>query len=72
MNPSIVPEWFSLRGYSAKFNASAALGFMHRLFDKKRSQLVAVWFLQTASTPLDRLLQRTYKYDHLRRKYITR
>jgi hypothetical protein len=46
------------------FNESA------KLFDKKRLQIVALWCLETAANGCDRILQRTYKFDTLRRKMI--
>jgi hypothetical protein len=42
-----------------------------KLFDKKRPQIVALWCLETATNGSERILQRTYKFDSLRRKYVS-
>jgi hypothetical protein len=61
--------------YSSKapysFTSASALAYVHKLFDKKRQQIAAIWCQETASTPFDRLLQRTVKFDAYRRKFLS-
>jgi len=47
-----------------------AIKSFFKLFEKKKQQIVAIWCLETASSPYDKILQRTAKFDKLRRKYI--
>ena len=73
LSPAVTPQWFVYSPLFATYAApTAAFDYIHRLFDKRRPQLVAVWFNQTAANALDKVVQRTYKYDHMRRKYISR
>jgi hypothetical protein len=39
------------------------------LFAKKYPQLVAIWYSEKLNNEWDSLLQRSYKFEHLRRKY---
>lgn len=49
---------------------TASLLELHKLFDKRRSQVVAVWIVES-TLPFDMLMrQRCLKYDKIRRKYV--
>ena len=53
-----------------EISAQYALLELSKLFDKKRSQIVALWCVETATNGGERILQRTYKFDSLRRKFL--
>jgi hypothetical protein len=48
--------------------AQAALDELGKLFDKKPSQIVAIWCLEVAATRFEHLNQRSYKFEAIRRK----
>ncbi|OQR95689.1 exonuclease 1 [Thraustotheca clavata] len=58
---------FLLQG--ERYGAIAALKWMKPLFDKKRSQVVAVWLSESPMNKLEELSQQQAKYDCLRIKY---
>jgi hypothetical protein len=47
-----------------------SLQVLRPLFDKKRSQIVAIWCVEVSSSGFDQIIQRTLKFDHLRKKYL--
>ena len=71
-----IPQWvLNIVVYSCSFRdvlvrPTIALRSFNKLFEKRKQQIVAIWCLETAISPYDKLLQRTAKFDKLRRKYI--
>ena len=68
----LVPIWFYKELQSlgiVEVSASAALTELHSLFAKKYHQLVAIWSVEKASHEWDSQLQRTYKFEYLRRSW---
>ena len=53
-----------------EISVQGAFNESQKLFEKKRLQIVALWCLETATNGCERILQRTYKFDSLRRKMI--
>ena len=53
-----------------EISVQGAFNESQKLFEKKRLQIVALWCLETATNGCERILQRTYKFDSLRRKII--
>ena len=53
-----------------EISLQGAFNESQKLFEKKRLQIVALWCLESATNGCERILQRTYKFDSLRRKMI--
>ena len=58
-------------GEAAALSLEAARDLMHVLFEKKRSQIVAVWLAEECTNALELMNQRNLKYESIRRRYIT-
>lgn len=52
------------------FSRLNSLQVLRPLFDKKRSQIVAIWCVEISNSGFDQIIQRTLKFDHLRKKYL--
>ncbi len=71
-----IPQWVSnIVVYSNTIRdvficPTISLRSFSKLFEKRKQQIVAIWCLETAISPYDKVLQRTAKFDKLRRKYI--
>ena len=48
----------------------SALDEIYKLFDRKRSQIVAIWCLESASNRFEQINQRTFKFDSFRVKVL--
>ena len=66
--PADIPKIPPVQGM--EISLCSAFSESGKLFDKKRPQIVALWCLETATNGCERILQRTYKFDSLRRKMI--
>eukprot|EP01032_Pedospumella_encystans_P010701 gene10701-12486_t len=53
-----------------ELNQSAALEELARVFDRKRSQIVAMWCVENAVSPWEKILVRISQFDTLRKKFI--
>jgi hypothetical protein len=62
---------FSIGGWST-ITLDKSLSELHKLFEKKRSQIVAMWSTDNPVQPWDVLVARISEFDSLRRKYSKR
>lgn len=62
---------FKIRGLNSTNAASSAATVMNVLFEKKRSQMCAVWMTAGTGSPFNLINQTIRKYDSLRGKYIS-